>query len=51
MKLYLSSDKIGNKPDELIKWRDTHDNKIALIINARDHFPIDKEKLLVYKMI
>ena len=28
-----------------------YDNKIALIINARDHFPIDKEKLLVYKMI
>ena len=36
MKLYLSSFKLGNRTDYLKEWLKTHDNKIALIPNARD---------------
>lgn len=39
MKLYISSYKLGNKKEELINWLETHDNKIGLIANSRDHYP------------
>lgn len=36
MKLYLSSQKFGNKINILKKWIEEHDNKILLIFNALD---------------
>ena len=44
MKLYLSSYKLGNKVDFLQDWLKDHDNKIGLIINARDIFPEGERK-------
>lgn len=36
MKLYMSSQKFGNKIDVLKNWINEHDNKILLIFNALD---------------
>lgn len=36
MKLYMSSQKFGNKIDILKQWINEHDNKILLIFNALD---------------
>lgn len=48
MKLYLSSDKLGNKQEVLKQWIQEHGNKIILIANSRDAFvdsPIKEEKI------
>ena len=39
MKLYLSSYKLGNYTEELVKWRKEQGSKIALIPDAKDCFP------------
>ena len=39
MKFYLSSYRVGDKKEELIKWIKEHGNKICLIPNARDIYP------------
>lgn len=44
MKLYLSSYKIGNKPEVLKKWIREHNNKICLIPNSRDVYPDGERK-------
>ena len=44
MKLYLSSYKLGNKTEELKEWIKEHNNKICLIPNAKDDYPINDEK-------
>ncbi len=36
MKLYLSSYKLGKETEYLKEWLQSNDNKILLIINARD---------------
>lgn len=46
MKLYLSSYKIGNKPEILKKWIEEHNNKICLIANSRDIFPDGERKTI-----
>lgn len=46
MKLYLSSYRLGNKTDELIKWKKEHNNKIALIADARDAYHDSERKQL-----
>lgn len=45
MKLYLSSYKLGNKTDELIKWVKEHNNDILVISNALDVFPDGERKM------
>lgn len=39
MKLYLSSYKLGNNVNELVKWANDHDRNILVISNALDCFP------------
>ena len=43
MILYLSSDKLGNRTEELKKWIDKRGNKICLIPNAKDVY-LESEK-------
>lgn len=38
MKLYLSSYKIGDKPEILVEWIKKHGNNILLIANSRDNY-------------
>ena len=45
MKLYLSSYKLGNQTDELIKWVKEHNNDILVISNALDVFPDGERKM------
>lgn len=44
MKLYLSSYKLGQETEVLQDWLKDYDNKIGLIINARDIFPEGERK-------
>lgn len=47
--LYLSSYKLGNKVEELKKWIEQNNNKIAVIINSKDLKPDDENKELKIK--
>lgn len=44
MKLYLSSYRTGNDVEELLKWKEVHENKILVIPNAVDMFPDGERK-------
>ena len=44
MKLYLSSYRVGNETNELLKWKQEHGNKIFVIPNAVDVFPDGERK-------
>lgn len=45
MKLYLSSYRVGNNTEELIRWLESHDKRILVIPNALDVFPDGERKI------
>lgn len=45
MKLYLSSYRVGDSPEELVKWRQENGSKIFVIPNAVDMFPDGERKI------